>query len=103
VVLVPVKSDAGPRPMMLLVANSNGFPLLSARVCPEAFVMVKYGSPFCTSIDEMIPETVLLELGELLDEDDVVVLTVAAMPTSEADCITAKLLWNAENELVSCS
>ena len=67
-------------------------------VWPEAFVIVKYGEPFCTWTELIVPWIVEL----LLLDEAVPVLTVATFPINEAPCITAKVLWNDWNEDVSC-
>jgi hypothetical protein len=86
-------------PTIWLVENNSGLPLLSVSVCPFDPVMVKYGCPFFTETDAIVPVTV----DELLLVLAVPVFTVADFPISEADWRTAKLLWNAWNAWDSCA
>ena len=78
--------------------NSSGLPLLSVIVLPVESVIVKYGAPFCTSSELIVPVTVEL----LLVDEPVPRLTVADFPINDAPCITAKVLWKAWNEAVCC-
>ena len=91
--------DAFPIPKIWVVEKSSGLPLLSLMVFPDESVIVKYGWPFSTSIDWMVPVTV--ELFESLEL--VPVETVATLPMSEAACMTPKLLWNDWKSFESCS
>ena len=98
-VYCPELEDAEPIPTICVVENNSGLPLPSVSVCPFDPVIVKYGWPFSTSIDEIVPVTVEVLL---LPELDVPVFTVACLPINDAACMTPKLLWNDWKDEVSC-
>jgi hypothetical protein len=70
-----------PNPTIWVVEKSSGLPLVPVMGLPLESVSVKYGCPFCTLTEEIVPVTV----DELLLLLEVPVFTMACFPINEAD------------------